>query len=116
MLAVGRHAAQTVANEVRRPRGAGGHMPVVTGNLRRSLMASTSFMPRMVSGTREFGDNDAQIELTIAGWKVTGTLYLGFQAAYARVREYDNGFVRLTAQRWQSIVEESARIIKSRIR
>lgn len=115
MTAVARYAAQTVANEVRKPVGEGGNMPVITGNLRRSLLASTSEMPSMRRDQREFGSNDGQIALTIAGWEMGTVLHLGFQAAYARVREYDRGFVRLTAQRWPQIVAEAARTIQGRV-
>lgn len=115
LKAVARDAAQTVVNEVRKPKAQGGRMPVLTGNLRRSLMASTSQMPTMRPDGREFPDNEGQIELAIAGWELTETLYLGFQAAYARKREYDNGFVSMTAQRWGAIVEESARSIQARV-
>ncbi|MCC7253186.1 MAG: hypothetical protein IT540_15085 [Hyphomicrobium sp.] len=89
MLAVFRDAAQTVANEVRRPVAAGGNMPVKTGNLRRSLMASTSAMPLVRTGDDQvFSDNEEQINLVIAGANIGQTIYLGFQANYARHMEY----------------------------
>lgn len=129
MQAVFRQSAQTVANEVRKPKGKGGHLPVDTGNLRRSLIASTVEMPT-TSAQAEFPDKTENIKLTIAGMKLGETVYLGFQAAYARRQEYGfqgedalgrtyhqagNGFVRLTAQRWGSIVEETARKLKSKV-
>lgn len=130
MTAVFRDAAQTVANEVTTPTGSGGNMPVVTGNLRRSLMASTTAMPTLKSDEEEFSGNDGQITLVIAGANIGETIYLGFQAVYARRIEYGfkgtdslgrvydqsgAGFVRLTAQRWPKIVAASARKIKSRV-
>ncbi len=125
-----RDAAQTVANDVRRPKAAGGNMPVLTGNLRRSLMASTAQMPSVQAGDVIFTNSDGQVTLTIAGMQLGQTIYLGFQAAYARRREYGfdgadalgryysesgDGFVRLTAQRWPQIVEASARRIQGRV-
>lgn len=127
--AVFRDAAQTVANEVRRPKSAGGAMPVDTGNLRRSLLASTSSLPSVRVGDQAFPDNDDQITLTIAGAQLGDKIYMGFQAAYARRMEYGfvgadslgryynqqgNGFVRLTAQRWTEIVHASAQKMRSR--
>ncbi|GGA64939.1 hypothetical protein [Pelagibacterium lentulum] len=115
MTAVARESAQTLASEIRKPVGEGGRMPVITGNLRRSLLASTTAMPTIQRDQREFPDNEEQITLEIAGWEMGTPLYLGFQAAYSRVREYDYGFVAMSAQRWQQIVDESARIIQSRV-
>lgn len=89
MVAVFRDAAQTVANEVRKPVAAGGRMPVSTGNLRRSLMASTSGVPAVRQGEdQEFGENDGQITMVIAGAQITDTITLAFQANYARHMEY----------------------------
>jgi hypothetical protein len=89
MTAVFRDAAQTVANEVRRTIPQGGNMPIDTGNLRRSLMASTSSVPQIVDNAEQtFGENDGQISLVIAGAQISQTIYLGFQASYARIMEY----------------------------
>ena len=125
--AVFQTAAQTVANEVRTPVAEGGRMPVKTGNLRRSLMASTSSMPTIIEGKQEFTDNP--VELVIAGAELGGTIYLGFQAAYAARmnygfvgqdslgRSYNQagfGFVDAVAQRWPQIVAESETTVQGR--
>lgn len=127
--AVFRFSAQAVANEVRVPVGKGGNMPVLTGNLRRSLVASKVEMPTVEPG-KEFPDKTENIKLVIAGAQIGETVFLGFQAAYARRMEYGfqgedsagrtfnqkgRGFVRLTAQRWPKIVREQARLLKSRV-
>jgi hypothetical protein len=94
-------------------------------------MASTSELPTVKTGEdQEFADNDGQISLVIAGAQLGETVFLGFQAAYAMRMEYGfvgadslgryfnqqgYGFVRLTAQRWPEIVEESARKIQGRV-
>lgn len=126
--AVFKTAAQDLANEVRVPKGAGGNMPVLTGNLRRSLMASLTEMPSVKDGP--FFNPDDQITLTIAGAKVGDTIYMGFQAIYARRMEYGfvgedslgrhynqkgNGFVRLAAMNWPSIVRNAAQRIKAKV-
>jgi len=122
ITAVFRQSAQAVAREVKKPVAAGGNMRVKTGFLRASLMASTSQMPSINPEAKPAtgaADNsyseDQNVTLIIAGADIGQTIYLGFTAAYARPREYEDGFVRLTAQRWPQIVEECARLIKSRV-
>ena len=128
MTAVFRSSAQAVANEVRQTVNEGGRMPIRTGNLRRSLMASTSAMP-LIKSDAEFPD-ESSFELVIAGANIGETIYLGFQAAYARRMEYgfvgaDSlgrnynqegfGFVAAAAGRWQDIVREQTALVKSRV-
>lgn len=122
MTAVFRQSAQTVAETVKMTRDRGGHMRVKTGFLRASLMASTSQMPGinpMAEPAENAPDNsyaeDGNVTLVIAGADPGETVYLGFTANYARPREYQDGFVRLTAQQWPQIVEASAKLIKSRV-
>ncbi|QJS27471.1 hypothetical protein [Rhizobium ruizarguesonis] len=125
--AVFQTAAQEVANEVRTPVAEGGRMPLKTGNLRRSLMASTADMPRIQEGKTTFSDSG--IEMVIAGAELGSTIYLGFQAAYARRLEmgfvgadslgrlYNQtgyGFVAATAQRWPQIVAQAEQTVRSR--
>lgn len=122
MTAVFRQAAQQVAETVKTTRDRGGHMRVKTGYLRASLMASTSQMPSINSMAKPADDaadnsyaEDANVTLVIAGADIGQTIYLGFTASYARPREYEDGFVRLTAQQWPQIVEEAAKLIQSRV-
>lgn len=120
-------AAQTVANEVRNPVAEGGRMPVKTGNLRRSLMASTSAMPTVKPEKQTF--TDSGIEMVIAGAGLGSTVYLGFQAAYAARLNYGfvgedslgrvynqagYGFVDAVAQRWPQIVTDAEAKVRSR--
>lgn len=129
MTAVFRTAAQDVANDVRKPKADGGHMPIDTGNLRRSFSVSTDAMPQTKEG--EFSDQGAQITISIASAEIGDTLYMGFQAVYAARMEYGfdgtdslgrtykqpgNGFVRLTAQRWPEIVDQAAAKVKARVK
>jgi hypothetical protein len=125
--AVFQTAAQTVANEVRTAVAEGGRMPVKTGNLRRSLMASTSDMPTIKPGKETFSDSG--LELVIAGAELGSTVYLGFQAAYAARMNYgfvgeDSlgrvynqtgfGFVDAVAQRWPQIVAAAEAKVRGR--
>lgn len=112
-----RASAQQVAREVLLPKAKGGNMRVKTGFLRASLMASTSQMPGIDPAAKppkdakdeQFPEDLAAVNLVIAGTGLGEKIYLGFTAAYAGYREYHDGFVKLTAQRWQDIVSENAR-------
>ncbi|ULJ73595.1 hypothetical protein [Rhizobium gallicum] len=125
--AVFQTAAQEVANEVRSPVSDGGRMPVDTGNLRRSLMASTASMPPIKEGAEQF--NDSGVELIIAGAALGETVFLGFQAAYAARMNYGfvgqdslgrtynqagYGFVDAVAQRWPQIVAAAEAKVRGR--
>lgn len=126
--AVFQTAAQEVANEVRKPVIEGGRMPVDLGNLRRSLMASTSAMPLVKPDQTTF--TDSGIELVISGAELGSVVYLGFQAAYAARMNYGfvgqdslgrtynqtgYGFVDAVAQRWTQIVAAAEAKVRSRV-
>lgn len=117
MEATFRGSAQDVARAIVLPRSKGGNMRVLTGFLRASLMASTSQMPSINPSARPPDDVDSerypedlsQINLVIAGADLGQSVFLGFTASYARYREYEDGFVRLAAQRWSETVKDNAR-------
>lgn len=117
MEATFRGSAQDIARAIVKPRGKGGNMRVLTGFLRASLMASTSQMPSINPSARppdgvedeRYPEDLSQINLVIAGANIGQSIFLGFSASYARYREYEDGFVRLAAQRWAQTVEENAR-------
>lgn len=101
--------------------GAGpGNIPVITGNLRNSLMSSTS---PIFTGEGPF--SGADINAGILAWNPDRgeTLYLGWQAAYARRinygftgtdslgRKFNQGgrfFLEAHAARWQQYVDKAA--------
>lgn len=103
--------------------GEGGNMPIDSGYLRASLMASTK-MPKPRGGAPEEGKtysfDEGQVALVIAGAEIGDTLYAVYGANYARAVEYGHngaparGFVRLAAQQWQGIVAEVAAEARSR--
>lgn len=65
----------------------GGNVPVKTGNLARSLLAKTGSMPSTVDiPTGGFAGQD--IGPVLLNWEPGGTLYLGYQAVYARRQNY----------------------------
>jgi len=119
-----RMSVQYLADEILLPKGRGGNIPVKDGNLRRSLLASTSAMPAVRPGVKEFPENAGFIALAIAGASANDTLYLGFQADYALRMEYGfvgedslgrnynqagNHFVSLAVQKWQQIVDKAVK-------
>lgn len=104
-----RESALLVDQELARPKDAGGNLPVVSGNLRASRAASTIGMPPVLWRQKEFNGNDASIAAVIMGAPLGASIWIGFQAPYARKVEEKHGFVRLAAQRWDQIVEEAVR-------
>lgn len=103
--------------------GAGGNLPVDTGFLRASLLASTSAMPAINSNARPvegktYDWDESQIEAVIQGAGLGQTLYFGYTAAYASHVEYGaNGrpprrFVALAAMNWQQIVNRNAEKVR----
>ncbi|MDP9630085.1 UNVERIFIED_ORG: hypothetical protein J2W85_002146 [Ensifer adhaerens] len=127
--AVLRTASQIVANSVRTSVAAGGRMPVDTGNLKNSLMGSTTAMPTVDEGEKTYPDRAGEIELIISNLDVGETLYLGFQAAYGPRMNYgfvgqDSlgrvynqqgfGFVDAEAQDWPQTVKRAEEQVRGR--
>lgn len=116
MTAVYRGSVQELAKEMTQTIPNGGRVPVKTGNLARSLLASTTAMP--ITGPGPFaGDDIGPVLLTL---EAGDTLYLGYQARYARRqnwgfvgedslgRSYNQsgfGFVESAAANWSQIVD-----------
>lgn len=107
--AVVKTAAQELYNESRVTTAKGGHMPVDTGFLRNSAMASVDTFPQ-VGEDREI--EDGEVITKIAGMKMGEKLMIGFTANYAPHMENQFGFVRLTAMRWQEFVSRAIRKLK----
>lgn len=99
-------------------------VPVDTGFLRSSLMASSTAMPVLNQanpGQGAFVPDVGTIELVIAGADAGDTIYLGYTANYgAHVHYGANGrpgrpWVSMVAQRWQTIVAQKAGEVRSRL-
>jgi hypothetical protein len=128
--AVFRDSCQRVLAEMQKSTAKGGNMPVDTGNLRNSLLGSTSEVPVMRDEKTATEDQvvlslDVEIpppvELTIAKLELGDTFYAGYTANYARDRHYMNtdmpgGMWRdLAVQRWPEFVNASARDLRRRV-
>ena len=115
--AVFKESAQDLVNELNKL------VPVDTGFLRTSLMASTTAMPQMTRANpgvpvpADLGD----IVLVIAGADLGDTIYLGYTANYAAHVHYGalgnapRPWVTMVAQRWTAIVAAKAAEVKQRL-
>lgn len=85
--AVYARSVELLGEEMTRTVNEGGRVPFKDGNLYRSLLASTSAMPKTSEGPFS-GDN---VGLVAATLKANQSVWLGYQAGYARRLEF--GFV-----------------------
>jgi hypothetical protein len=88
LLRVFQQACILLARELTRTRDDGGTVPKVTGNLFRSLLAQIGSQVS-ISDATDFAGTD--VGATVAQAILGDTVYLGYQANYARRQNY--GFV-----------------------
>lgn len=109
--AVVKQSAQEVFSIAQTPKAQGGRMPVSTGFLRNSLIAS-------LNGSTVGGGADAYV-LAVAGAELGDTIFAGWTANYARFMEYGtskttaNFFMLSAAQQWGAIVERNAALVRN---
>lgn len=82
-----KRSIEMLAEEMIRTKPNGGRLPIDTGNLQRSQLASQVAMPKMAEGPFS-GSN---VGAVVATMDVTKPIYIGMQAVYARRMNY--GFV-----------------------
>lgn len=87
LTAVYRRSIEILGDEMSTTDRQGGRVPFKTGNLARSVLASTHGMPK-TSLNQTQGGNVGAITATL---KLDQTVWLGYQAVYARRMNY--GFV-----------------------
>lgn len=124
LSAVHKKTIEKLAMEMTRTRAEGGNVPVDTGNLYRSLMASTTAMPK----TAEAPFSGSSVPSVIATLRLKDTLWLGFQAKYARrinfgfvgadamgrvYNQQGNHFVERAIAMWPQIVREAVEEVKN---
>ena len=134
MEAVFRQSCQRLVVVAQTPVAHGGNMPVDTGFLRASGIATTQApVPVNPAAVGEpdkvYEFNNAAALGVLARLKIGQTLFFCWTAAYARRIEYGfngtdslgrvfnqrgRGFVRLAAQQWQTIVASTAREARNR--
>lgn len=121
--AVRNTAIDKLADEMARTRGQGGRVPFDTGNLARSIQASTSAMPTTAAG--QFAGSNVGAVTAIL--HPDQAIWIGYQATYARRMNYGfvgadslgrvynqagNYFVEGAILQWRSFVAESIREIQ----
>lgn len=104
----------------------GGRVPVDTGNLARSLLASTQGMPK-TSETRTSGSDVGLVTLNL---RIDQPIWLGFQSSYARRQNYGfvgadalgrvynqagNYFVEGAIAEWPNLVAKAARELQNSV-
>lgn len=124
LSAVHKKAVEKLAMEMTRTRAEGGNVPVDTGNLYRSLLASTTAMPKTAEGPFP-GSNVASV---IATLRLNDTIWIGFQAKYAKRQNFGfvgadalgrvynqpgNHFVERAIAMWPQIVREAVEEVKN---
>lgn len=122
--AVHKRSLEKLAVELTRTVSEGGNVRVDTGNLYRSLTASTSGLPP-ISNQPSAGSNATAV---IAMLTPSQDIYFGYTAAYARRRNFgmvgadslgrvynESGdhFVERAIAMWPQIVDESSREVQS---
>lgn len=85
--AVYRRSVEILADEMGTTNRVGGKVPIDTGNLARSVLASTDSMPK----TSEVLSTGSTVGVVTATLRLDQVVYLGYQAVYARRQNY--GFV-----------------------
>lgn len=117
-----KNAAKRVINEAQRPQAKGGLMPVQTGFLRNSGRAGTGDLPKgPIRGNKGRSYDwermsQAEVMALINNTPVGEKIFFGWTAAYARRREYEDGFLRGAMAQWQWYVAEEATRAKEMIR
>lgn len=128
MRAVFARSVELLADELTTTRANGGRLPHKTGNLMRSLLASTAGLPAQGGADERYAGQD--VGLVAAGLNLGDTVWLGYQANYARRMNYGfNGtdalgrtfnqegshFVEYAIEMWPTIVELAADDIRSSV-
>lgn len=103
-----------------KPGNLGGRLPVDTGYLWHSLVASTEGMPPLrdnPSAAGSYSYNPGPVNLTIASTRLGQTIYLGYTAKYAAKVNYSYGymFVDMATQQWSQIVNQVVQELKGRM-
>ena len=126
LTATRRRAIELLAEDMATTKPNGGRVPFLTGNLARSLLASTSGMPS-TSQSPSAGGNVGAVTATLP---LTQPVWLGFQAAYARRQNYGfvgadalgrvynqpgSYFVEGAIANWQQIVAKAAKEMQTAV-
>lgn len=126
MLAVRNESAQDLIAEMQEPGPSvanpdsfgTGHLPIDTGALRASLVATLNDPSRQSTArpsTGSFAHNPSQVALVIAGAALTDTIYATYSASYAPLMNARYGFRDLAVQNWNQTVQRNVRKVQGRM-
>lgn len=126
MLATVQIAAQDLITDMQTPVAKGGRMRVDTGFLRASGRASLEGWPSGPSQKPEdapvgqytgiYDDFDAYpLGAVLLDMRLGDTLYFGWVAAYAPVRNTYDGFMDIPLQNWQGYIDRAAKKVSDRV-
>ena len=119
LRSVARQSIDDAVHIAQLPKEKGGNMPVDTGFLRSSGIASLN---GWASGPSEKPDGatkdsikwtNESVITTLVNLQPGDTFYFGWTAVYALRQETYNGFMETTAQKWQSIVNANIGKLKN---
>jgi len=127
LRATAREAVQDTVAMAQKTTGEGGNLRVDTGFLRASIQAALGSMPTGASTNAKGADgkprkwpegtftSGSDISTALLLWDPNQRtpLYIGWTANYARPREFEDGFMRLAAQRWDQTVEAAAKRVRA---
>lgn len=126
ITAIRRRSVELLAEEMTKTNKQGGLVPFQTGNLSRSLLASTSGMP-MTSEAESTGSNIGAVTAVLG---VDQPVWLGYQAVYAKRQNYGfvgtdslgrtynqagAHFVENAVANWSQIVETAANELQTQV-
>lgn len=116
LLNVARDAIATTVEDAETPVAKGGRMRVDTGFLRSSGAAALNEIPsgptkgrkRSQGESGEFYTRDGtSLNIALAQMKIGDTVFYGWTAKYAKIRETYDGFLETALQKWQNTVNFS---------
>lgn len=121
--AVYQRSVELMGEEMARTKPEGGRVPIDTGNLSRSLLASTEGMPK----TSDKVPPGSNVGLVAATLRLDQPVWLGYTAVYSRVANYGfvgadklgrvynqagNYFVEGAIMKWPELVKKAVEEIK----
>ena len=117
--AVAREAVQDTVAKAQTPTGDGGRMRIDTGFLRASIQAGIRDMPAGPTQPEKGAKKNTYynqvagepIAVTLLRWdpNLGATLFVGWTAEYAQVREYKDGYLQGAIEVWDQTVKRAVK-------
>lgn len=118
LSALARQSTNDLVNIVQTPVAKGGKMRVDTGFLRASGQMSLTGVPQgPVRGDPDQtyeSAGESSVIASLAAFQLGMSIFFGWTANYARIRETYDGFLDAGLQRWQEIVDKNVNELRRR--